>query len=110
MKTKNPLKFTALLLIMAVCFACEKNNKDDTNTISGILYYNSEHNFWEIQSVVSETIDAANIYIIKDYNIDLPEYTRKQVTASGIYLPCIDFVYPAGYKIFYITITNLKYK
>jgi hypothetical protein len=78
-------------------------------TVSGTLSYNSELDRWEIRNSPANTIDEVNVYVVKNYEIELPKDTRKNVQATGrCYQSPERTGIPAGTTIYYISVKTLN--
>lgn len=102
--------FLLFIPIFIICLACDSNS-DIANTecsVSGLLRYGGVSDGWEIRETVPNAIDNVNIYLIKEYVIDLPKNSTVNVQATGLCSPSAEkVVVPAGTTLYDLVVNSL---
>jgi hypothetical protein len=78
--------------------------------LSGVLSYYAQHKMWGISHVIPGTIDSENVYLIKEFDDNLPKETKREVIFSGTCYPSDKTSPIGGLTIFYIYIDSLTNK
>jgi hypothetical protein len=112
------IKFAIMAFTLLSCVSCnqDKDNSDaQLQDVEGLLYYNSPWQRWEI---LRDSPGIIEFYVVRNYDINLSEESRKEVQAKGICIQSDKIPYTLNDNLppvpeiigYYIDLKQLRYK